>query len=448
MRKNNNKKVAEILIVDDELDMLDSTEKILTNTGYRVSKTLKATDAIRMLAKESYDLVITDIVMPDIDGISLIQHIKNNHPDVEIMVMTAYPDESRIDELENLGVHYYIFKPFHKSQLIYSVHGVLHFNRIKELYALDTGQIGLIGISSHIRSLREQIKMYANISSPLLISGPTGTGKELVARGVHSLSDRENNAFIPVNCATLGTLADSELFGHKSGAFTDARYSSLGYFQVADKGILFLDEVGELGLDIQAKLLRAIDFGEVSVVGDPKPVKVDLRIICATNRALKDMVQNGKFREDLYYRLCGTQITTASLNARIDDIPPLVYNFLNSLNEVKKMNCKITLKAIEYLQQYSWPGNVRELKYTVTTLAEMAKKHVIDYDDVVKVLDIQQQNMPLPYKEAKNLNMVDFDKEYFTALLSLTKGKLSKCLEISKLHKKNFYEKLKSCGLK
>jgi DNA-binding NtrC family response regulator len=209
-----------------------------------------------------------------------------------------------------------------------------------------------------------------------------------------------------------------------------------------------LDEVAEIGLDIQAKLLRAIDTGEISVVGESKPVIVDVRIICATNRNLKELVKQGMFREDLYYRLCGATIITKPLKERIEDIPLLVYSVIDNLNEIKKKNYKVTLKAIEYLQKHTWPGNVRELKHTIVTLAEISSNKIIDYEDVAKFLDIKQDKSPLSYKESKQLHIRNFDKEYFTTLLAITNGKLSECLKISGLHKKNFYDKLKNCGLK
>ncbi len=295
-----------ILVVDDEESIVVFLCKTLEGVGFRVNGCTSPKEARGLLGKESFDLAIIDLMMPDIPGPKLAREILESGAQTEILIMTGVPEESILESCLEMGVSQYLFKPFQETQVIYSVFAALHHHRIKKAYQAQQEacrESGYLGVSFSSRDIRRKIFEIAHTSLSVLIVGESGTGKEIIARDIHRNSTRSRAVFLPVNCATLGSLAESELFGHVSGAFTGASRSTAGYVGTANGGTLFLDEIGELALDIQAKLLRFLDNGEYLQVGGAQVKFADVRIIAATNRDVEKMIQEDKFRQDLYYRL-------------------------------------------------------------------------------------------------------------------------------------------------
>ena len=313
--------------------------------------------------------------------------------------------------------------------------------------------VKLIGNSAFCREIREQVPFWASSDLPILIIGPTGTGKDVIARMIHAASRRHDKTYLSMNCATLGTLAESELFGHASGAFTGAVRGTRGYIGSADGGTLLLDEVGELVPEVQAKLLRFLDNGEYFRVGEASPRYANVRILAATNQDLETLCKEKKFREDLYYRLCGLIIRTVPLSERLEDLPHLIQYFIKLYAEhYKQPPLSITPEAIDVLSTHPWPGNVRQLKHTVFRLCHFSQGNIITDEQVIKSVSDTTPLTKSPvkiktYKEAKKKAITEFDKRYFTELLKITKGSLKEILAISGMHKKNFYLKMKELDL-
>lgn len=300
--------------------------------------------------------------------------------------------------------------------------------------------------------IREKVPILASSNLPILIIGPTGTGKDVIARMIHAASNRADKTFLSMNCATLGSLAESELFGHVSGSFTGAVRGTRGYIGSADGGTLMMDEIGELVPEVQPKLLRFLDNGEYFRVGESHPRYADVRILAATNQELETMCRDKKFREDLYYRLCGMVIRTVPLSERLEDIPKLIHHFIHLYAEhYNQKPHSITQEAIDSLSKQSWPGNVRQLKHTIFRLCHLTRDKTITYEQVCESL---LDKTPPPkkyqlssYREAKKKAIEEFDRRYFTELLTITRGSLKEILAISGMHKKNFYMKMKELGL-
>lgn len=289
--------------------------------------------------------------------------------------------------------------------------------------------------------------MIAKIDIPVLITGESGTGKEIVAQEVHSQGDRNGKVFLPINCAVLGSLADSALFGHTKGAFTGSVTSSPGHVGAADGGTLFLDEIGELSVEVQAKLLRFLDSGEYMRVGESTLRYADTKIVAATNRDLESMCRNGEFREDLYYRLSGGILTTKPLATRKEDIMPLIYHFLSVFGDIQKRTIEIAPEAAELLVEHPWPGNVRQLKQTLLKIVQMTASDIILLRDVTKVIGDNRTEKHPKFKEAKQRVIDEFEREYLLRTLQIAQGNLKKALEFSGMHKKNFYTKINALGL-
>ncbi|MBW2030871.1 MAG: sigma-54-dependent Fis family transcriptional regulator, partial [Deltaproteobacteria bacterium] len=390
-------------------------------------------------------------LMPELDGIQVASHIINNSINVEIIMMTAQPDRTGIDACKEMGIAHFLFKPFSIQQLIYTVYAALYSTRMHRalLENARNSRNGspIVGISSGCRQLRREISLLSTSDLPVLIEGETGTGKELIAREIHNQSRRRDRPFLPVNCATLGSIAESELFGHVSGAFTDAKRSTRGYVGSAEGGTLFLDEIGELSLSLQSKLLRFLDTGEYTKVGESEPRIADIRIIAATNRNLENICSEKRFRRDLFYRIRGACIRTFPLRRHPEDIPPLVWNFLGIMASQRNRTFHISPDAVSALSAYEWPGNVRELKHTIHLLCDLSLDGEIRYRDVARCIGIKGNNGIGSYQREKEKTLRDFDMNYFSQVLMASSGKLQKALEITGMHKKNFYMKIKQLGL-
>ena len=354
--------------------MRDMLGILLRKEGLDVRAAGSRAEAARALADGDVDLVLTDVRLPDGDGIEVLRHVKAATPETAVVVMTAYGTSETAVAARKLGAEAYILKPFDVDELRVVVRDALAHQRLRQENVRLKREVGrshglerLIGVSPVMASLFEMIRAVAPTSSTVLVTGESGTGKELVARAIHGLSGRAEEPFVSVNCGALpDTLLESELFGHVKGAFTDARQSKKGLFEAASGGTLFLDEVGETSPPMQVKLLRALQERRIRPVGGTAETEVDVRVIAATNVPLEDLVQQRKFREDLFYRLQVIPIRTPSLRERTEDIPLLAAHFAERFaRQMSKRVAKISEEAMACLKRHSWPGNVRELENVV-----------------------------------------------------------------------------------
>lgn len=439
-----------VLVVDDEVYIVNFIDDTLANHGYDVDSFVDPEAACLVLPEKKYDLALIDINMPHIDGAELAREFRKHNSDAEIIIITGAPDEKNLDPCLKMGLTHFLFKPFNKSQLLYTVYAALHFQRLRRSYISDlqnSSQSKLVGISKSIRDIRHEIKTTAQIDLPVLITGKSGTGKEIIAHEVHHVSNRRDKVFLPINCALLGSLAESELFGHAKGAFTNSHTATVGYVGASNGGTLFLDEIGELLPDIQAKLLRFLDSGEYMRVGESKTRVADIRIVAATNRDLESMCQEGAFRKDLFYRLSGLTIRTTPLSERKEDVTPLVWHFLTQLGTSHKRTYDIASDACALLVDHAWPGNVRQLKQALFKIAQLTAGNKILTQDVERIIGTATSAKHQTFKDAKQGVVEDFERKYLTKTLQLSKGNLKKALALSGMHKKNFYSKINKLGI-
>ncbi|MGC8685846.1 MAG: sigma-54-dependent transcriptional regulator, partial [bacterium] len=375
-----------VLIIDDEQLVRWSIEKLLSKDGHEIISADTGAAGLLKLKDSTPDIVLLDMKLPDIDGIEVLRTIKKDTPELPVVIITAYGSiDSAIDAIKN-GAFDYIVKPFDAEKLKLTV------NRALELFKLKTeleifkdkahNQYGFHRIVAESTAVKQAIdiaKKLAMSDTTVLIQGESGTGKELFARAIHCASPRQDRAFVDLNCSAIPVhLIESELFGYEKGAFTDAKTSKKGLFELADKGTLFLDEIGDMDLSTQAKLLRVIETKSFKRLGGTKDITVDVRIISATNKDLKKLVEKGAFRDDLYYRINVVPLVIPPLRKRKDDIPLLVNYFINVISkDLKKEVTGIEKEALDYLIRYDWPGNVRELKNVVERMILLTNTKVL-----------------------------------------------------------------------
>jgi len=379
-----------ILIVDDEPNYQIVLAELLKDEGYEVFTADSGLAGLPIVYSTDLDLVLSDMKMPGMDGIGFLAKIKEFNKELPVILITAYAEVEKAVEAMRLGAFTYLAKPFSNQQLIASTKKAIeHYGLIREIRRLRdeatprSGFGGMIGKSPSMRAVYQLIEKVAPTPSSVLITGESGTGKELVARAIHNLSPRKNASFISVNCAALSEhLLESELFGHEKGAFTDAIAMRKGRFELADTGTLFLDEIGEMPPQLQAKLLRVLQDKSFERVGGNITQHVDVRILAATNKDLKDEVDKGHFREDLYYRLNVIHIHLSPLRERIDDIPALVTHFIEKNSKNLGKDLDLSPEALRLLVSLPWEGNVRELENTIERAAILCDGNKIEPDDV------------------------------------------------------------------
>ena len=360
-----------ILVVDDEPSMRTTLSILLKREGYRVSLAESGAEALPMLAPGEYDMIFTDLKMEGMDGIELLRHIKAVDPQAEVLIFTAYGTIASAVEAMKLGAYDYIGKPFDEEELLLKVARALERKAlVREVQTLRQelhGQGRIVAASKEMREVLAKIDQVAPTEATVLIEGESGTGKELVARAIHQRSPRRDRPFIPINCSTFPeTLLESELFGYEKGAFTGADKGRKGLFEAAHTGTLFLDEIADMALPLQGKLLRALQEGEVRRLGSTQPVRVDVRIVTATNKRVDSLVAQGTLRDDLFYRLNVVRISIPPLRERPDDIIPLAQHFLEVYRKrAKKEIVGFAPDAAQAMLAHPWPGNVRELENAV-----------------------------------------------------------------------------------
>ncbi|MBI5750448.1 MAG: sigma-54-dependent Fis family transcriptional regulator [Nitrospinae bacterium] len=380
-----------ILVIDDERSMREFLSIMLEKEGYSVVTKDNGNDALEFISKNKYDLIITDIKMPKMSGIDILRESMALHPNTPVIMITAFASTEVAVEAMKLGAYDYITKPFNVDEIKIIIKNAIEkkslFDENISLREELKGRhqfLNIVGKSERIQRVFELIKKVANSRSTVLITGESGTGKELVARAIHHNSDRKDKPFVSISCGAIPeTLLESELFGHQKGAFTGADSDKKGLFEVADGGTFFLDEVSEAPPSIQAKLLRVLQEKEFKRVGGVKDIKVDVRVIAATNKNLHKLIEDGKFREDLYYRLNVIPIELPPLRERREDIPLLINHFINKYNFINKKDIKgMTLKAMEILEKYMWRGNVRELENIIERAVTLEADNNIQPDSL------------------------------------------------------------------
>jgi len=404
-----------ILIVDDEKNYLVVLEALLGPEGYEIMTTDDAADALRLIRDSDLDLVITDMKMPGMSGMELLEESKKIRPELPVIMMTAYGTIELAVEAMKKQAYDYITKPFQNEQLKLTIkkalenHRLARENRRLNDALLDRYRFGnIVGKSKPMLKVYDLVSRIAQSRASVLITGPSGTGKELIAKAIHYNSPRKDKPFVSINCGALTeTLLESELFGHEKGAFTGAVAMKKGRFEVADGGTLFLDEVGDMPQPLQVKLLRVLQEMEFERVGGTRSIKVDVRVLSASNRNIKEDVEKGLFREDLYYRLNVMNIEVPPLRERIDDIPLLVKHFIEKYREDEgKDKIELSPEAWKALYSYSWPGNVRELENVIERAVVLSSGGKISLEDLPEELvgaeaefDVERlvpPNVPLP----------------------------------------------------
>ncbi len=381
---------AKILVVDDELSIVEVLKALLKREGYSVRTASDGQEALDLLAKENFDLMIADIRMRPVDGMELLRRARESHPHIAIIMMTAYAAVETAVEAMKHGAFDYICKPFKIDHLLVTVERALSYESVlaenealKETLRTKYHYKNLVGDSEPMRKVYDMIEKVARTESTILLVGESGTGKELVAKAIHFASRRSDKPFVAVNCAALpDTLLESELFGYVKGAFTGANKFKKGLFESAHGGTLLLDEIGTIPVNVQLTLLRVLQEKEIRPVGGTETIPVDVRIIAATNERLEEKVKAGAFREDLFYRLSVIPIEVPPLRDRLSDIPLLVNHFLRVFNEREGKQVSIDRRALSALQHHSWPGNVRELENVIYRAGALCEDNLIRVSDL------------------------------------------------------------------
>jgi two-component system, NtrC family, response regulator AtoC len=447
---------GKILVVDDEESLRFLLSKELSRAGYLVDVAENSEIATKRLQEDFYQVVLLDIVMPRMDGISWLRNIRMENIISEVIILTGNATVETAIESMKLGAFEYIRKPYEISELIVHIdRAIAHLSSqldsklTKEEFKKASFIGKIIGKSQEIEDLRELIGRIAPSQSTVLILGESGTGKELVARTIHEKSSRRNKQFVAVSCAALPpNLLESELFGYEKGAFTDAKNQKRGLAEAADGGILFLDEIGEMSLPFQSKLLRFLETGEIRRVGGTKDISLDVRILCATNRPLELLVEQNEFRADLYYRLNVFAITVPPLKRHKEDISMLIDNIISILGFHKRFD----KSAIEALKAYDWPGNVRELRNVVERACILSANEIIDDKDI-SFLRIRNKPEPAPIiptgSEAPGVvqSLKEMERRHIIDMLKLMGGHKGKAAEALGINPKTLYRKMREYSI-
>ncbi len=444
-----------ILIVDDEKGILDTVSEILQDEGYYTFVCEDGKNALEILDREMIDLVFLDVWLPGMSGIDVLKYIKEKHSEIPIIMISGHGKIELAVQAVKLGAFDFLEKPLSIDRIILSTERALQFRKLEreniKLKSTFVKKYELIGNSSKMRELKEKIALIAKGDSRILILGESGTGKEVVARTIHSLSDRKNAPFVEVNCAAIPQeLIESELFGHEKGAFTGAIDKKIGKFELADGGTLFLDEIGDMSILTQAKLLRVIETQKFQRVGGTKDIKVNVRIISATNKDLFEEIKKGNFRQDLYYRLNVIPLNIPALRERKEDIPELANYFISEFVREKGWKKKIlTDNAIKILQKYDWPGNVRELKNAIERLMIMTISDVIDVPQIELAGIIRKDASEEKYFQLNSLKEARdaFERDFILRKLKENSWNITKTAELIGLERSNLYKKIKSLGI-
>lgn len=436
-----------ILVVDDDKNILELIKIGLEHSNYTVTTASHEEMAKKAMREQAFDLAIIDLQLVNQDGISLMEEFHHINSEMPVIILTAHGSiESAVDAVQR-GAFNYLTKPFDFRELTLQIERALEnkrltseVKRLKGLVKEKYDFANIIARSENMQKVLEKVSRIAKTDSTVYLYGESGTGKELIARAIHLISERRDQDFIAINCAAIPeTLLESELFGYEKGAFTGAEKNKDGLFKQAHEGTIFLDEIGDMSLPLQAKLLRVLQERQFYPLGSKNPIKVDVRVVCATNKHLEDEVKKGEFREDLYYRIHVIPVEIPPLRERKEDIPLLVEHFLKKLKKIMHKNLKgFTPQAMQKLMVYEWPGNVRELENTIEYAAVMAQEEMIKEDLILNTNEDSVETLKT-LKEARD----SFEKEYLTKLLKFTGGNVSRAAKLADRYRADFYNILK-----
>ncbi len=446
-----------ILVVDDEQSILQSLEGILSDEGFEVICARSGPEALAKIEESMPDLVLLDIWMPDMDGIETLVKIREISPHIQVVMMSGHGTIETAVKATKLGAYDFIEKPLSLEKLLLTINNALDYHSLEQEITLlkekDKGKYEITGHSPAITELKRQIRTVAPTDAWVLISGENGTGKELVARMIHRLSKRSHKPMVEVNCAAIPEeLIESELFGHEKGAFTGASTMRKGKFDLAHEGTIFLDEIGDMSLKAQSKTLRILQEQKFERVGGSRTIKVDVRVIAATNKDLEAEIEKGTFREDLYFRLNVIPLRVPPLRERVEDIPELVEEFIQEFCLAANVEPKIFSEgAIAVLKGYSWPGNVRELKNLVERMMIMNPRKIIEAKDIPppynKSAEGREDLTSALYSDSLKEAKRQFEKTFLENKLRQYNWNISQTAEAIGIERSNLHKKIKSYGL-
>jgi two-component system nitrogen regulation response regulator NtrX len=445
-----------ILIVDDEKNIRRSMEIILASEGYTVHTAQNAAEASKLIESKQPDLVFLDVLLPDESGLDLLPKIKKAHPQIEVIMISGHANLSMAVQATKTGAYDFMEKPLQKDRILLAIKHLLEKRELQQQFQKlreeKFDDYRMVGESPAIEKIREQISLVAPTNSKVLILGESGTGKELIAWAIHQDSSRKSESFVKMNCAAIPEeLTESELFGSEKGAFTGATETRDGKFLQADKGTLLLDEIADMSLKVQTKVLRVLQDGQFERIGGKSTLTVDVRVIAATNRNLDEMVKQGNFREDLYYRLNVFPISAPLLRERKDDIALLLQYFIKKYCfENNRRLAELSNDAKDILKNYPWPGNIRELKNLVERLLIMNPGEKITASDLPSHLTQPDLNIPSIKSGSNTLKEVrdSAEREYIMQTLKLCNGNVSKAARMLGLERTNLHKKMNSLGIK
>jgi two-component system, NtrC family, nitrogen regulation response regulator NtrX len=448
---------SRILVIDDEAEIRRSVRMILEYEGYEVLEASSGPEGVTMAERESPDLVFLDVKMPGMDGLEALQRIKASNETVPVVIISGHGTVSTAVEATKAGAFDFIEKPLASERVLVTIRNALDQTRLrdenKSLKRAAEVRHQMVGESQALRQVWDAIKRAAPTTATVLLLGESGSGKELVARSIHRNSLRSRERFVQVNCAAIPEeLIESELFGHEKGSFTGATEKQIGKFEQADRGTIFLDEVGDMSPKTQAKVLRVLQEGEVERLGSARTIKVDVRVIAATNKDLEAEIEKGSFREDLYFRLSVIPIRVPTLRDRREDIPALVKHFADLFSrDNNRRPQRFTPAALDYLQKARWKGNVRELKNTVERLIIMTPGEVIDVDDLRDIVRLEQKAAAPDNERERPGTLREFkesaERTFLVDKLRENNWNISKTAEVIGTPRSNLYKKLEQYGI-
>ncbi len=464
--KMKNKKTSHILIIDDELSMRELLEFMLTREGYKVSCADSGLSAIKMIKKNHFDLLLCDIRLGDITGLDVLRASKKKNPATVVIMISAYTTAETAVEAMNDGAYDYVPKPFDNEELKQTIANALDLKTLEHEKEILDGELKenihfgkIVGKSPGMLQIYKMIRQVAKTKTNILITGESGTGKELIADAIHEESERSEMPFVVINCGGIPeNLIESELFGHKKGAFTGATIDKKGLFETADKGTIFLDEIGEIGLSLQVKMLRVVQEKVFKPVGSNENISVDVRIISATNKELEDEVIAGRFREDLFYRLNVIEIKIPPLRERKSDLKALAQHFLDKYShEMNKEVTKISSYAIELLKKYDFPGNIRELENLLERSVALTSTNILLPDSLtlsihkrrwIEGIENRRFNVDEVEKGVSlDTIMEEIERAYIIKALECTKGGKNKAAELLNITTRSMRYRLEKLGI-
>lgn len=435
-----------ILVVDDDTNIRETLKEILEENGYVVSMAETGKEAILCCKNDKLDGILLDLRLPDMDGIEVLREIMRINTGVPVIVISAFGSIDKAVEAVKMGAYDFIEKPLQEEKLLVTLRNALGQKILKEeleeIRESGFSKYGMIGVSSDMQEVFRFIEQAASNNAPVLITGESGVGKELVASAIHNLSKRNKWPFIPINCSSIPeNLFESELFGYEKGAFTDAKQKKMGKLEKADGGTVLFDEIGDMPLSLQPKLLRWIEDGKFERVGGTKVIKTDTRIISSTNQNLSNLMKEKKFRKDLYYRINTLHIHIPPLRERKEDILPLIDFYKSQFDRIYTPHI-LSQTAINFFIGYSFPGNVRELRSILERLWITARNEIIELPDIFAVIE-REKKIKKPLKSAK----AEFERQYIYEVLKETKWNISETARILGMERTNLYRKIKNLGI-